>query len=290
MMKKNRNRIFALALVCALLLSFASCTKKTADAPNTTGDAVTQGVTEDGSQPQDSAEPETGSTPAQSPSAPVADPSGAAGKGGSTTTAKGTQTLSKAQIIALYNQSVRVGAPKRTSLTRSMQKGALWAPGKFDGASFDLVKEEKSLKAFNLTDNSAASCDLPQLQESWVESAALKTSGGKRILTIKLKTFTGGNSIQNGAGGYVNLVTFEQGKTLAKAIGKSLGSTFGAISVKTINSTLSGGILTATLPADSDRVQSVSFTYNQRLEMGMKLAIVEVKGDITAKFQMNYGA
>lgn len=143
---------------------------------------------------------------------------------------------------------------------------------------------------FNGTDTASKAVTLPTLQESLVESATCKEAGGKRVLTIRLKAKSGDQGIADGAGGYLDLVNFEQVGSMAKAYGKAMFP-LANIKTKSIQTTLSAGTYTVTL-ATNGKIEKASLTYQQTVKGDMKLSIpsYEIKCDVRFQMTMDYTA
>lgn len=258
-MMKLFTKILAGCCALAMVFSLAACKDTPADEPDSTGDAAvnlseaTPGETV--AQADDMSETAPEEDSAQTP----ADTEEAQSQNGQTppSTEKNTaaspnsgKDLSKTEVLALYQAGTKKSSLKRTKYNRQLTYGKLWSPGNFDNAQFDLVEDkEKAAPIFNGTDTASKAVTLPTLQESLVESATCKEAGGKRVLTIRLKAKSGDQGIADGAGGYLDLVNFEQVGSMAKAYGKAMFP-LANIKTKSIQTTLSAGTYTVTLATD----------------------------------------
>ena len=122
------------------------------------------------------------------------------------------------------------------------------------------------------------------------EIPTCKEAGGKRVLTIRLKAKSGDQGIADGAGGYLDLVNFEQVGSMAKAYGKAMFP-LANIKTKSIQTTLSAGTYTVTL-ATNGKIEKASLTYQQTVKGDMKLSIpsYEIKCDVRFQMTMDYTA
>ena len=299
-MMKLFTKILAGCCALAMVFSLAACKDTPADEPDSTGDAAvnlseaTPGETVAQADDMSEAAPEEDS--AQTP----ADTEEAQSQNGQTppSTEKNTaaspnsgKDLSKTEVLALYQAGTKKSSLKRTKYNRQLTYGKLWSPGNFDNAQFDLVEDkEKAAPIFNGTDTASKAVTLPTLQESLVESATCKEAGGKRVLTIRLKAKSGDQGIADGAGGYLDLVNFEQVGSMAKAYGKAMFP-LANIKTKSIQTTLSAGTYTVTLATDG-KIEKASLTYQQTVKGDMKLSIpsYEIKCDVRFQMTMDYTA
>ncbi len=299
-MMKLLTKILAGCCALAMVFSLAACKDISADEPDSTGDAavnlsdVQPGETV--AQADDISETVPGEESAQTPSN-TAEPQSQNGQ-----TAPSSETnavaspnvgkdLSKAEVLALYQAGAKKSSLKRTKYSRQLTYGKLWSPGNFDDAQFDLVEDkEKAAPIFNGTDKAQKAVTLPTLQENLVESATCKETGGKRVLTIRLKAKSGDQGITDGAGGYLDLVNFEQVGGMSKAYGKAMFP-LANIKTKSIQTTLSAGTYTVTLAADG-KIEKASLTYQQTVKGDMKLSIpsYEIKCDVRFQMMMDYSA
>lgn len=270
-MKKLPLRLIAGCAALSLLLCFAACKKETpVSSTSTTAPAFSEQVQS------------TGAAAATTPPTALnsTKPSATA------TTAAQKKTWSKAEIIALYNQSVGQ-MKKRTSFSRTMDSGTLWSPGNFDGATIDLTENKDALSIFNISDRAANTATLPKLSEGSVVSAQCREEGEKRILTIRLKPQNGGKTIETAAAAYTGLVTYDEGASLAKKLAKSYNKLF-SISVKNIDFSLSDGVITATLSAVDNTPGSIRLNFRQSLDLEGKFITYEVKSKIACHIQAEY--
>lgn len=287
---KRKTRLIACGCALVLLLSLAACRETPASTENSS-----EYATENTSVEQADPAAESVSA-AASDTLPTEDITGASqsGAGDETvpqgqnqdSTAASNQPLSRAQVLALYEAGVKQASNlKRVKYSRRLSYGKLWSPGNFDGAEFNLMEDEKALPIFNGTDTAKANASLPALKDSMVESASCRESGGKRILTIKLKSNAGDNSIASGAGGYLDLVDFEQVGDMAKAYGKAMFP-LANIKTKAIQTTLSAGTYAVTLAADG-KIEKASLTYQQTVKGDMKLSFPSYEIQCDVRFQMS---
>lgn len=268
-MKKLPLRVIAGCAALSLLLCFAACKKETPVSGTTA--------------PESSAQAQStvmAATTAPTTALQSTKPSAVS------TTAASKKAWSKAEIIALYNQSVGQ-MKKRTSFSRTMDSGTLWSPGNFDGATIDLTENKDALSIFNISDRNAKSAALPKLSEGSVASAQCREEGAKRILTIRLKPQGGGKTIETDAAAYTGLITYDEGASLAKKLAKSYNKLF-SISVKNIDFSLSDGVITATLSATDNTPSSIRLSFEQSLDLEGKFIAYEVKSKIACHIQAEY--
>lgn len=294
------TKVLAGCCAVALVFSLAACKGTPADEPDSTGDAAVnlsgaqsgETVAQAGNVSETTPEEISVQTPSD-PTAPQNpnDPTAPSQAKDTTVSSNIGKDLSKAEVLALYQAGAKKSGLKRTKYSRQLTYGKLWSPGNFDDAQFDLVEDkEKAAPIFNGTDTAKKAVTLPALQENQVESATSKESGGKRVLTIRLKAKSGDQSITDGAGGYLDLVNFEQVGGMAKAYGKAMFP-LANIKTKAIQTTLSAGAYTVTLAADG-KVEKASLTYQQSVKGDMKLSIpsYEIKCDVRFQMTMDYSA
>lgn len=187
------------------------------------------------------------------------------------------------EMIDAYNAALAQNAPACTSSSQTVTAGKLWL-GDDSESYMDLLAQDQAALRAKFEQSSVPDASLPALLADNVAEATLQDN----TVTFQLNSISVQSSVVQGQGGYCAIIDDARTQELVEGV-KEYAGVSGNVKINEVTYGLSGGTLAVTFDDKFSQIVSAEYTAAENVRATMRYVILDINVDLDYALTADFG-